>query len=143
MAVNGRLGNRKFVGMNCMEYMLSGANGIGYDLFIAVEIFSVQRNTLSGLDQYCLIFGLCIFCDVDSAWIDAAAVGAFGASVADKGSFHEQRTAFVRFDESILVHCRMLPDFSGNSCGIFSDSLSDSLECHSLAEAFLNLNSIL
>ena len=143
MTVDGCLGNRQIVGVNCMEYMLPGANCVGYDLLIPIKFFFIQRNTLPRLDQYSLVFNLCILCDVDPARINTAAMGAFGTTIADKGGFHEQRAAFIRFDKSVLVYCGMLPDFSGNSGWIFTNPLGYGLECHSLAKTFLNLNTIL
>lgn len=112
MAVDCRLGNRQVVGMDSVKDMLSGTNSIGNNLFVLIELLFVQRNSFAGFNQNGFIFGLSILGYINSPRIDAVAMTALSASIADERRLHKQRAGFVCFDESVPVYRCVLSDFS-------------------------------
>ena len=65
------------------------------------------------------------------------------ATIADEGWTQKFRACVVLGYKAVPMFAPVMLDLIRDRCGILADQLPDCLECHSLAQAFLDLLAIL
>ena len=123
--------------------VLSCAYAFRNRLFCLIKRFLVKRNPLAYFREQTTVLVLCTLGNIQSVRIYAAATVTLLTTIANKRRVQELGASLLRLGEALLVHFRTLPNLAGNRCRIFSDSTRNRLEGHSMAQTFLDLDSIL
>lgn len=140
MPIEGRLGNGQLLRLDDVVEVLALADALGNDAIIFIEGFLGQGDAGAAFYQS---FPIRLVGKPGQVFMLLQSTAAFAsAAVAYEWRFQQIR-AGTRILRSGWYDLNVLLDFLGNGCGVFANSLSDTLEGYAMEQAVLNLDSFL